>query len=85
MLWDFSEPNIMGKKAVCWHTAINICADAIETIEPNSTIRATARQLDAANGTNGITSLLVSTDPPYYDNVGYAALSDFLMCGYGVR
>ena len=36
-----------------------------------------ALQVDAATGSNGIDNLLVSTDPPYYDNIGYAALSDF--------
>src|SRR5208283_2117661 len=36
-----------------------------------------ARQIDAATGSNGIKNLMVSTDPPYYDNIGYAALSDF--------
>jgi putative DNA methylase len=77
MVWDFVEPNILGEKAVCWHTAVNICADAVETITPNPKSFASARQIDAATGANGITNLLVSTDPPYYDNIGYAALSDF--------
>src|SRR5262245_41798573 len=27
MVWDFVEPNLMGEKAVCWHTAVEICAD----------------------------------------------------------
>ena len=26
---------------------------------------------------NNVHGILVSTDPPYYDNIGYAALSDF--------
>ena len=77
MVWDFVEANIMGEKAVCWHTAVNICADAIETIAPNPTESAKARQVDAAAGVEGLERLLVSTDPPYYDNIGYAALSDF--------
>ena len=34
--------------------------------------------IDAACRYNGIAKLLVSTDPPYYDNIGYAALSDFV-------
>ena len=77
MLWDFAEANVMGKKAVCWETSFNICADAVQTISPNNQERATARQIDAASGANGLQNLLVSTDPPYYDNIGYAALSDF--------
>jgi putative DNA methylase len=64
MLWDFSEANIMGEKAVCWDTAVDICASAIETISPNSSIRASARQIDIAAGTDGLSGLLVSTDPP---------------------
>ena len=36
-----------------------------------------ARQIDAATGANGLANMLVSTDPPYYDNIGYGALSDF--------
>lgn len=77
MVWDFVEPNIMGEKAVCWHTAVNICADAIETIAPNPESTAFASQIEASTGSDGIINLLVSTDPPYYDNIGYAALSDF--------
>jgi putative DNA methylase len=77
MVWDFVEPNIMGEKAVCWYTAVDICADAIETIASRAGFTATACQIDAASGANGLRSLLVSTDPPYYDNISYAGLSDF--------
>jgi putative DNA methylase len=77
MMSDFVEPNIMGEKAVCWHTAVEICADAIETISSQPGNTTSARQIDAATGADGLKNLLVSTDPPYYDNIGYAALSDF--------
>jgi putative DNA methylase len=77
MVWDFAEANIMGDSAICWHTAYNICADAIESIVVGSHSRGNANQEDAANSPNGSNSLLVSTDPPYYDNIGYAPLSDF--------
>ena len=36
----------------------------------------TARQADAQTD-NGMRGIIVSTDPPYYDNIGYADLSDF--------
>ncbi len=77
MVWDFSEPNIMGEKAVCWQTAVDICADAIETIALDSEAHGDTGQVDAANERVATISTLVSTDPPYYDNIGYAALSDF--------
>jgi putative DNA methylase len=77
MVWDFAEANLLGEKAICWHNAVDICADAIESLLPAKTMLGSARQIDAATGANGISNLLVSTDPPYYDNIGYAALSDF--------
>lgn len=77
MLWDFSEANIMGDRAVCWYTAVNITADAIETIYANQIEGSTVRQIDAATGSNGLSNMLVSTDPPYYDNIPYADISDF--------
>ena len=76
MVWDYVEPNILGEKAVCWHTAVYLCANAVKTILPRKDGTSSARQIDAVTGANGIKDLLVSTDPPYYDNIGYAALSD---------
>lgn len=77
MVWDFVEPNILGKKASCWHKAVDLCAEAVQTIAPRGNMTSSARQIDAATGANGIQNFLVSTDPPYYDNIGYATLSDF--------
>ena len=36
-----------------------------------------ALQLDATAAIDGSIRPLISTDPPYYDNIGYADLSDF--------
>lgn len=77
MLWDFAEANVLGEKSVCWMSAVEITADAAGAIATSRQREGSVRQIDAATGANGITNLLVSTDPPYYDNIGYAALSDF--------
>jgi putative DNA methylase len=77
MLWDFSEANIMGEKAVCWHTAVDICAESIETLLQGVERVGRAAQFDAASEHGSKPGILVSTDPPYYDNIGYASLSDF--------
>jgi putative DNA methylase len=77
MVWDFSEANIMGDRAVCWHTAVNLTADAVETISAKQIRGTTVRQMDAADNNNPITNFMVSTDPPYYNNISYATLSDF--------
>jgi putative DNA methylase len=53
-----------------WLTALKFWRLAMGTVGK-------AEQVDAANGAAGVNALLVSTDPPYYDNIGYAALSDF--------
>jgi len=75
MVWDFSEANLLGEKAICWKNAVEIAADAIKAI--HSEKQGHARLIDAAKPWDGLKGVLVSTDPPYYDNIGYAALSDF--------
>lgn len=77
MVWDFAEANILGESVGGWHTCSEYVADCVEVLMGNSRQLSGARQIDAATGSNSIANLLVSTDPPYYDNIGYAALSDF--------
>lgn len=77
MVWDFAEANILGESVGAWSTCSEYVADCVEVLAAGSTKLGNARQIDAATGANGISNLLVSTDPPYYDNIGYAALSDF--------
>ncbi len=77
MLWDFAEANILGKSSVCWQSAVDITATSIGAIVVDDEHAGSARQIDAATGADGISGLLVSTDPPYYDNISYAGLSDF--------
>jgi len=77
MVWDFAEANLLGDRAICWQNAVDITADALETIIADVVPAGHARQIDAASSWDGLKEVLVSTDPPYYDNIGYAALSDF--------
>jgi len=58
-------------------TCCEYAADCIEVLANDKPRVGNAAQADAANSANTVDSLLVSTDPPYYDNIGYAALSDF--------
>jgi len=76
MVWDFAEANLLGESVGAWSTCSDYVAYCIELVA-SSVSRGSARQIDAATGADGIENLLVSTDPPYYDNIGYAALSDF--------
>lgn len=77
MTWDFAEANVLGSTSVCWMNAVEITATAVESLVPSTAFGECAHQLDAASGANGLSNILVSTDPPYYDNISYAGLSDF--------
>ncbi|MBU1235381.1 MAG: DUF1156 domain-containing protein [Gammaproteobacteria bacterium] len=77
MLWDFSEANILSDSVGAWSTCSEYVADCVGVLTTGTARLGSARQIDASTGANGISNLLVSTDPPYYDNIGYAALSDF--------
>ena len=77
MVWDFAEANILGDSVGAWDTCLNYVAECIEVIGKATVSPGDATQVDAAGSWNDTPGLLVSTDPPYYDNIGYAALSDF--------
>ncbi|QTX21571.1 DUF1156 domain-containing protein [Comamonas aquatica] len=74
MVWDYIETNVFSNSAGNYLNHIEWVAHAIATL-PTST-NSMALQCDAQS--QQITaSKVVSTDPPYYDNIGYADLSDF--------
>ncbi len=77
MVWDFAEANTLGGSVGAWETCSEYVAKCIQTIPVEGNGAGSARQIDAATGANGISNLLVSTDPPYYDNVPYADIADF--------
>lgn len=77
MIWDFAEANLLADSVGGWSTCSDYVADCVETLVVQPEQHGVAVQADAATGAVGINNLLVSTDPPYYDNMSYAALSDF--------
>ena len=75
MVWDFAEANPIGASTGCFASALDQGCRVIRDGLPASST-GTAAQADAQ--TQRISSQkVVSTDPPYYDNIGYADLSDF--------
>jgi len=74
MLWDFAEPNAFGGAAGDYTITLGSITNVISRLPTNA--KANAKQQDAASG-NLPDNIVVSTDPPYYDNIGYADLSDF--------
>jgi len=74
MVWDFVEANPFADAGGSLETALDKGAMSILAFPAVGIGHAT--QADAS--TQSITSgKVVSTDPPYYDNIGYADLSDF--------
>jgi putative DNA methylase len=76
MIWDFAENNMFGEAAGDFQTSLRSIVRVIERQTLNNLPISQAEQADAA--TQKISwAKVVSSDPPYYDNIGYADLSDF--------
>ncbi len=74
MVWDFAESNVFSDSSGNFEGGVDSIASGLGSVNPSSVGHAT--QVDAQS--QGISALkIVSTDPPYYDNIGYADLSDF--------
>jgi len=73
MSWDFVETSPFAGAAGDVAIATRSMAKALEGLNPSA--RGIADQADAA--TSDFAGALISTDPPYYDNIGYSDLSDF--------
>ncbi len=76
MVWDFVEINPFSDSVGNFWNHVQWTADGLRGV-PASLPFGIARQLDATAAINGVTSPLICTDPPYYDNISYADLSDF--------
>ena len=75
MVWDFAEGNPFSDGTGNWEqTALDWVVRVVRDFKPIANGR--VEQQDAQSQAIS-TNKLVSTDPPYYDNIGYADLSDY--------
>jgi putative DNA methylase len=74
MSWDFAEANPMCQSSGNWMAMIDWSWKALAHTPANRS--GFALQSDAQNQSISA-GKVISTDPPYYDNIGYADLSDF--------
>ena len=74
MTWDFPEAAPLGDFHCSWREAIEWVAKSIELLPGSG--KASVTQADGAKQRQSMNKV-ISTDPPYYDNIGYADLSDF--------
>lgn len=73
MVWDFAETNPFSSSSGNFLGQVKWIAEVVERLPASGVGQ--ARQLSA--DARDYTGLVVSTDPPYYDNIGYSDLSDF--------
>jgi len=74
MIWDFAEPNFLASATGSIEAAVFYACDPLNLM--NASASGFADQVDAQSQTIS-SGKVISTDPPYYDNIGYADLSDF--------
>ena len=74
MAWDYGEANPFSNSGGSFGNNLSYVAKSIDRLPARTT--GFASQIDAADNRE-IAGKLVSTDPPYYDNIGYANLSDY--------
>lgn len=78
MTWDFAEANPFSSSSGNWSNCIEWGAKTLSALQFSS-LTGFETQEDARVATFP-NNAVVSTDPPYYDNIGYADLSDFFFC-----
>lgn len=73
MAWDFLEVNILAAGSGTWASQVELAAQALDglVVGPGAHVAQAPAQSVSSKG------LVLSTDPPYYDNVEYAELADF--------
>ena len=76
MIWDFSEVNPFSDSTGNHLGQINWIAKAVEHT-PAESNPGKVHQADASITLHANDGPVIVTDPPYYDNIGYADLSDF--------
>lgn len=75
MVWDFGEANILANVVGGFETNLDYQTKCILKLA-NSSKPGYAYQNDAVTQDISLNKV-ISTDPPYYDNISYADLSDF--------
>ena len=73
MTWDYTETNVLSNSSGNFLGQLKWVVKVIQRLPAE--INGEAKQISATS--RDYADLVVSTDPPYYDNIGYSDLSDF--------
>lgn len=74
MTWDFTEANLFSGSTGNWKNCIEWGVKTLDALTPRNA------GLEIQHDAQSVTypeRAVISSDPPYYDNIGYADLSDF--------
>jgi len=76
MTWDYAESNVLfgpsgSFESMCENVVAGMLSTEVEETFVGHAVQCDAQQQDVSR------MKVVSTDPPYYDNIGYADLSDY--------
>lgn len=75
MTWDYGDGNMFASSSGAFEPSVDWIAKVLETLQPGAFGRCI--QVNAPQNNYPVRPTLISTDPPYYDNIGYADLADF--------
>ncbi len=76
MVWSYCEANPFSTSSGNFRGQVDYLTKVVD-VAVLACRPGFAGQFDAAAGTPDLDTVVISTDPPYYDNIGYADLSDF--------
>ncbi|MBW7891559.1 MAG: DUF1156 domain-containing protein [Chitinophagaceae bacterium] len=77
MVWDYGEANLLGDSVGAWKTCYEYISECLKVVLPIQVESQNAIQSNASKYVFSSHEFIISTDPPYYDNIGYSDLSDF--------
>lgn len=73
MVWDYAEANVLSRSTGSFFSSLDQVVRVIAVLPATS--QGLCSQEDAQSQSTSV-GKVISTDPPYYDNIGYADLSD---------
>lgn len=73
MTWDYAECNIFSNSSGSYSNLLERMVKGFYTLCDNQSF---ANQFESQKDCK-LFNVIISTDPPYYDNIGYADISDF--------
>ena len=76
MVWDYAEVNSFSDSTGNWVSLVDWIQKVVRS-SPTRSAQGSVIQQDAAGDSQLVPNVVFATDPPYYDNIGYADLSDF--------